>query len=97
MRLHQATIEEALLSDSPINRALGRLLATGIFDKFEQWLNDENPDTSDKAVETLNVTSAFAVYLLAGVLSEFFKNSSQAQDAAKKLFLAHWSTLHDID
>jgi hypothetical protein len=38
---HQRTIEGYLLSENKAIQALGRLLASGIIDKYDAWMRDE--------------------------------------------------------
>lgn len=84
-RLSQSFIDKLLLGDAAEKKCLGRLLATGVFDRYELWLEAEEIDNPDKAVNALQATVSFAVLLIGGLHSDFFRNNAETRGAVTGL------------
>jgi len=83
-RVTQDHIDNLLLAPERDKKALGRLFATGIFDKFEAWLDAEDRSKAETAIDVLTATIMFGAFITSGVLWEGF--APQAVPFVVKLF-----------
>lgn len=84
-RLPQDTLDALLTEDNPTGRALGRLIAAGAFERYEAWLDAEDLTNADRAIEALQATIVFGVYLIRGIASENFRQSPESIAAIKEI------------